>query len=440
MSCCTSFSATSAAPRPDPTRHVNFTTGMVLGVDDYRAEFGYLSARDRRMLREAHGYGTLAGLEVLLESDGEAGPRIKVSPGSAAAPSGQLICIGREQCGSINQWLAREEVRSRLDAMQAETPAADVLRFPIWLTLCYRDCGVASVPVPGEPCRSDAELMVPSRIADDYALAFELAPPAMTEAEAIALFDAWFGGIAVDNGSDDDPAGLAALTESARQQLDALFPAPAGDPVVPDSLDPITVHPDLAPGLFAAIKRLWVTRVRPRVMALRCADSGAPEDDCVLLARIDLGAVSTPEGWQVANIAEDPNGFDATIDHSERPLLLSSAFTQSPAGEDLSASDSGMSVAMLGADGVITFSRGLVLVVGEDPVAITIPRAAPGTAGHGLTIRLASATGSRIVPANGRIAGEGRLDMADLSEIRLVSNGAGNWIVLRRIARGGGNG
>ena len=442
MSCCTSFSATSAAPRPDPTRHVNFATGMVLGVDDYRAEFGYLSARDKRMLREAHGYGTLVGLEVVLESDGDAGPRVKVSPGSAAAPSGQLICVGREQCGSINQWLARPEIQAELDAMHAATPAADVLRFPIWLTLCYRDCAVAPVPVPGEPCRSDAELMVPSRIADDYTLAFNFDPPAMAEAEAIALFDAWFSGIALDNASDDDPANLEELVDSASEQLDALFPDPAGAPVVPASLDPIEVHPDLAPGLFNAIKRLWVTRVRPRVMALRCADLGTPGDDCVLLARIDIGAVITPNGWAIGNAPtdSDADAAEARIDQSERPLLLSSAFMQSPAGEDLSASDSGMAIAMLGTDGAVAFSRGLVLVTAEDPVDVTIPAAAARTAGHRLTVRLARASGSSVAPADGTIGGEDTLDMADLAEIRLISNGADNWIVQRRIARGGGNG
>ncbi|ABC63961.1 hypothetical protein [Erythrobacter litoralis] len=413
---------------------------MVLGVDDFRTEFGYSSERDKRMLREAHGYGTLAGLEVIFENDGEDGPRLRVTPGSAAAPSGQMICVGREQCGSLNQWLAREEVTTRLDEMAADAPADTTLRFPVWLTLRYRDCAVAPVPVPGEPCRSDEELMVPSRIADDYTLSFQFAPPAMAESEGIALFDAWFAGIDVSTDADDDMAQLPARIEEAREQLDALFPALAAEPVVPDTLDPISIHPDLAPGFFAAIKRVWATRLRPRVMALSCADTGAEGDDCVMLARIDLGAINAPAGWQVANVEDSDGEVEARVDESNRPILLSSALAQTPAGEDLSAVDSGMGVAMLSADGTVEISQGFVLVLGEDPVTVGIPGADADTAGHLLTVRLASATNSRIEPAAGQIDGADTLEMEELSEVRLVSNGSGNWIVLRRMTRGGDNG
>src|SRR4051794_29503973 len=103
MGCCSSFTAADVSAAPaDPSRHVNFTTGMVLGVDDYRQEFVYHSARDKWAIRDLLGYGTLSGLAVEVENDGVKGPRVRVSAGSAAAPSGQLICVGRDQCGSIN--------------------------------------------------------------------------------------------------------------------------------------------------------------------------------------------------------------------------------------------------------------------------------------------------------------------------------------------------
>ena len=37
----------AAASAPDPSKHVNFTLGMVLGVDDFTQEFAYLSGRER---------------------------------------------------------------------------------------------------------------------------------------------------------------------------------------------------------------------------------------------------------------------------------------------------------------------------------------------------------------------------------------------------------
>jgi len=41
--------AISAQTRPDPGKHVNYTYGMVLGVDDFTQEFAYLSAHDRQL-------------------------------------------------------------------------------------------------------------------------------------------------------------------------------------------------------------------------------------------------------------------------------------------------------------------------------------------------------------------------------------------------------
>ena len=46
-------------PPPDPTKHVNYTLGMILGVDEFTQEFAYLSERDRWAVRDLAGYGTL---------------------------------------------------------------------------------------------------------------------------------------------------------------------------------------------------------------------------------------------------------------------------------------------------------------------------------------------------------------------------------------------
>src|SRR5437763_106871 len=54
----------AAAPAPDPSKHVNYTLGMVLGVDDFTQEFAYLSGRDQRLARDLLGYGTVSGLRL----------------------------------------------------------------------------------------------------------------------------------------------------------------------------------------------------------------------------------------------------------------------------------------------------------------------------------------------------------------------------------------
>src|SRR5215510_14292294 len=93
---CSCFSAnTNSMTVADlnPAKHVNYTVGMVLGVDDFTQEFAYLSGRDQWMARDLIGYGTVRGLKVATEIDSVKGPRVIVDPGVAVSPSGQMICV-----------------------------------------------------------------------------------------------------------------------------------------------------------------------------------------------------------------------------------------------------------------------------------------------------------------------------------------------------------
>lgn len=96
--------AASANP-PDPSKHVNYSVGMVLGVDDLTQEFTYLSSRDRWLARDLLGYGTVCGLQVSVDSDAK-GPRVMVTAGAALGPCGQLICVRPAQCAYLNDWLS----------------------------------------------------------------------------------------------------------------------------------------------------------------------------------------------------------------------------------------------------------------------------------------------------------------------------------------------
>ena len=74
----TQLAATTGVTPPDPSKHVNYTLGMLLGVDDFNQEFAYLSGRDKWMARDLDGYGTLCGLKVSLYTTAQ-GPRVSVS-------------------------------------------------------------------------------------------------------------------------------------------------------------------------------------------------------------------------------------------------------------------------------------------------------------------------------------------------------------------------
>ena len=84
MGCCNDIATALDTVDFDPTQHVNYAKGMVLGVDDFRQEFAYLSGRDQWLVRDAIGYGTASGLHVFVESDGADGPR---DPDQSGAPS-----------------------------------------------------------------------------------------------------------------------------------------------------------------------------------------------------------------------------------------------------------------------------------------------------------------------------------------------------------------
>src|SRR5829696_7213833 len=109
MGCCNEPAAALASAALDPSQHVNYAKGMVLGVDDFTQEFAYLSGRDRWLAREALGYGTVSGLRVLAEEAGAEGPRLHVAAGTALVPSGRLVCVPADQCAELNRWLARPE-------------------------------------------------------------------------------------------------------------------------------------------------------------------------------------------------------------------------------------------------------------------------------------------------------------------------------------------
>jgi len=73
-------------------QRVNYTTGMLLGVDDFKTEQDYLRERLNRHNRLLHGAGIVTGLGVTVQRD-SAGSRITIAPGLALDPTGNEICV-----------------------------------------------------------------------------------------------------------------------------------------------------------------------------------------------------------------------------------------------------------------------------------------------------------------------------------------------------------
>ena len=321
MDCCSSASATRASASQSPSFHVNYTKGMVLGVDDFTQEFAYLAGRDQWIVRELSGAGTLRGLAITAE-DTATGPRVRVARGSAATPSGKLVCVPADQCGSLNAWLAAKvnaDAVTRLlgtgSPPAPPPPSSPPAVLPLYVTLCYADCLTAPVPIPGEPCRSDDALMAPSRVADDFRIELRLVRPDGEFDDGTRAFVAWLRQVPIATASppplDDQAEWLAALQAAAHSwypSIGSAFPgAPPSPPVSPPVSPPLPLVPAARwPAFIGFAFRFWATEIVPRVGPI-CGDPARPDADCLLLAQINvpvLFAGGVPVGaWQVAGPA-----------------------------------------------------------------------------------------------------------------------------------------
>jgi hypothetical protein len=309
---------------PDPSKHVNYTQGMVLGVDDFTQEFAYLDNRDQWLAREAIGYGTITGLHVDSHlKDGS--HEISVSPGVAISPRGQLIRVSTAQCAKIEAWLQLESTRTQLTERGIGASSA----FNAYIVLCYRDCPVDELPVPGEPCRCDSETMAASRIQDDFRLELTLQAPPQKEEDAVRALVAWLRSLPVH---DFNPASgeFDAFLDALRAEFQSLLSPPSSQ-LSPPSSPPVSIRiprGQICEWMRAAL-RIWVTELRPiwqeqwraRSGSCHCGCGGDPTchgtgaeipeqgRECLLLARVSItraaGAVT-----------------DTALNEDDRPFLV----------------------------------------------------------------------------------------------------------------------
>lgn len=354
----TVFASAPAYPRAaplDPTKHVNYTLGMVLGADDFDQEFAYLSGRDRWLARDLHGYGTVWGLHLAVETE-DRGPRVNVAPGVAVTPCGQLVCVTPAQCAYLVDWLAahEEEVGKLVGSPPGATspPGIDV---PLYVVLCYRDCATDDVPIPGEPCRTEDTLTAPSRLKDDFRLELRLDPPYQPEEDAVRDFVDWLRQVPVVAGPGSTIAELQqAIRDAAAAAIHELESPPSSPPGSPPhgTLDLLAGPPPLSLAIPHAHEReylraafdVWVTELRPALRhalpgcecgcggggACGCGCDGSTgtagepcDEDVVLLGTIDMFVLLDEGGGGL--VVESAAVAD---DQSRRPYLLHTRMLQ----------------------------------------------------------------------------------------------------------------
>jgi hypothetical protein len=158
----------------DPLKRVNYTFGLVLGVEEFVQTDTYLLAKHHLENRLLHGYGTACGLDVIAQITPQL--EIQVTPGWAINPRGQEIKVPQLMCLQINDW-----VQANLTALQALFPGLAPPTLNLCVVLCFRECKTDVVPIPGEPCRTQSSSMAPSRIEDSFELMicldYQASPP-----------------------------------------------------------------------------------------------------------------------------------------------------------------------------------------------------------------------------------------------------------------------
>ncbi|MBO0778579.1 MAG: hypothetical protein J2P37_07090 [Ktedonobacteraceae bacterium] len=312
-----SFAPQVAAPGtvpPDPTKHVRYTLGMVLGVDDFTQEFAYLSGRDQWMAHDLIGYGTICGLRVTIETDIH-GPRVVVTPGVGITPPGQLVRVPVTQCASLNDWLRMQQQQ------KPQPPFISVLGSPpddaltLYVMLCYRDCPTDQVPIPGEPCRDESEAMTASRLVDDFRLELRTTPPDQREEDALRDFVDWFS--QVECVDDPDEAVTLAEFEHAIREAAHVSEPEAGSP--PDFMygsppTSLRIPGDQACVYLRAAFRIWTTELRPVWTPNGCGNT--PDEECLLLAELNVPVKENSGQWVVDDM------LSVIINEDRRPYLI----------------------------------------------------------------------------------------------------------------------
>ncbi len=322
----TAFSTVTPTPAPlNPSKHVNYTLGMVLGVDDFQQEFVYHAARDQWAARDLIGAGTVRGLDVTVQP-ASGTTELVVQPGVALTPHGQIVRVPSAQCAVLDDWVKNNQTTVatslRVGSPPGSPPVSTSASPPaapgrgtvtLYTVLRYKPCLTDQVPIPGEPCRTANEAVAPSRVTDGFSLDLCLTPPAPTEEPGMWAVIRWLAQVPAAVGSGSSPAAVIAA-------MKASFGVSSSPPAVPLSLPPappsgITIGTATAPEVYRAALQLYATTLRSLLAGPSSADA-VPRETGILLATIDLPVAQSLTGlWAL-------DSTTAVRVDTTRPFLL----------------------------------------------------------------------------------------------------------------------
>ncbi|GGM96404.1 hypothetical protein [Streptomyces fuscichromogenes] len=277
-----------------PDQRVNYSYGMVLGLDEFLQEQLYHQEKTYRHRRLLHGYGTSYGLQVSIDP-GPGGSRdyvIGVSRGAGIDQWGREFTVPEPQCLRLQDWLTAQE-QAQPGIIQEHNEGSGGAT--IYAVASYAECLDSLVPLPGQPCGTGEQTQVPSRIRDSWTIELRWDPPPMPRWDSDRRLGRLLASVSVVEQQVGSLPNETDLFAAVRALADD---APNG----PGDVDQLPTQPLgyeigrwQAARVWDEVFAIWVSEVRPRLEPDLITPSET-SDPAVLLGAIDIFGISADVG------------------------------------------------------------------------------------------------------------------------------------------------
>jgi hypothetical protein len=301
------------------SERLKYSTGELLGADDFRDEQTYHRRQLARALLHLHGSGTIGGLRVVhrfraAQDDVDDEVELEVRPGMALDHAGRLIEVPREACLRLRRWYAFVGARPpasaglNVDSLRrawradASVTAGGVVVADVLLT--FHPCPRGYTPAFASGPFDALDASQPSRVRDAYELT--LVPRFEADGDLPDASDPW---------AEVTGATLEDRRDAAIEASLDLWQRPARLRVTPGAAPGDAAAATLGPGSRVSMRNLVTTGRADS----RAAITTAIARGMVLEVRgsIPLGGAAIERDLLVPNPVlhqppEIPLGFDAT--------------------------------------------------------------------------------------------------------------------------------
>ncbi|MFD4601988.1 hypothetical protein ACFWPQ_28665 [Streptomyces sp. NPDC058464] len=274
-----------------PDLRVNYSYGMVLGLDEFLQEQLYHQEKTYRHRRLLHGYGTSYGLQVSVDPapDGGGDYVITVGRGSGIDQWGREFTVPESQCLRLQDWLTAQE-QAHPGIVEEHTEGSGAAT--IYVVASYAECLDGLVPLPGRPCGTGDQTQVASRVRDSWTVELRWDPPEMPRWDSDRRLGRLLASVAVVEQPQGSFPGEDALVTAVRALADI---APNGPGDIDEFGTPLVAYEIArwqAGRIWDEIFAIWVSEVRPRLEPDLITPSQS-SDPAILLGALQMYGLST---------------------------------------------------------------------------------------------------------------------------------------------------